>query len=403
VIAQRAPVTLTLVRRHTQPAAATIARLAASAVFAYIVALAVPGTSPPVLAPLTALLVVQVSVYQTIRSAVRRVASVVAGVLIALGLSVWMGLTWWSLGITVVLALAAGWALRVGDQLLEVPISAMLILSVGSRTAAIQRVVETLIGTAAGLAAGFILTSPRVQEAGEAVTDLGATMARLLGQMAAGIGEGLAADRARGWLAQARTLSGEIARVCDALALAEESTRLNPRGPWLTASTIALRDNLEALEHGAIIVRALARTLADAATLDSGANPVSDPDVRGALAAVLQDLAGAVRAYGNLAGTGGQAEEEPLRSELRRYLASAREWQDRLREQLAASPSARPAAWPLRGELISHLDRLIAEIEAPAQDRRRRDRARGRRYRRYSRPDRATRLLLSPAWRKRRE
>ena len=77
--------TLTLVRKRAQPTAETIVRLAVTAVFAYLMALLIPGTSRPVLAPLTALLVVKVSIYQTLRSAVRRVASVVAGVLVALG------------------------------------------------------------------------------------------------------------------------------------------------------------------------------------------------------------------------------------------------------------------------------------------------------------------------------
>jgi uncharacterized membrane protein YgaE (UPF0421/DUF939 family) len=403
VITQRAPATLTLVMYQTQPAAVTIIRLAASAVFAYLVALPVPGTSPPVLAPLTALLVVQASVYQTVRSAVRRVASVVAGVLIALGLSVWIGFTWWSLGITVALALAAGYVMRAGNELLEVPISAMLILSVGSRAVATQRIVETLIGTAAGLAAGFVLTSPRVREAGEAVTELGATMARLLDQMAAGIGGGLSADRARDWLAQARSLGNEIAKVSDALALAEESMRLNPRTPRLTVSTVALRTSLEALEHAAIIVRVLARSLSDATMLESDDNPVNDPQVRDELAAVLRELASAVRTYGSLAARAGTPEEEPLRAELRRYLASAREREVRLRELLAAGPSAGTAGWPLRGEIISHLDRLMAEIGDARYDQGRHDRRRRMRYPRYARPAVAARMLLSPARRKSRE
>src|ERR1700749_4003282 len=43
-ITQRAPETLTLVRHRAQPAATTIIRLAACAVFAYLVALPVPET-----------------------------------------------------------------------------------------------------------------------------------------------------------------------------------------------------------------------------------------------------------------------------------------------------------------------------------------------------------------------
>ena len=220
---QRAPVTLTLVRHHAQPTAVTIIRLTTCAVFAYLVALPVPESSPPVLAPLTALLVLQVSIYRTLRSAVHRVASVMIGVLIALGLSVWIGFTWWSLGITIALGLAVGYALRLSDQILEVPISAMLILSVGSRAAATSRIVETLIGTAAGLVAGFVFASPKVQPAGEAIQELGRTMAGLLEQMAAGLSGGWAGDSARAWLGQARALGGEIRKVDEAIARAETS------------------------------------------------------------------------------------------------------------------------------------------------------------------------------------
>jgi uncharacterized membrane protein YgaE (UPF0421/DUF939 family) len=140
-----------------------------------------------VLAPLTALLVAQVSIYQTVRSAVRRVASVVAGVLLALGLSASVGFTWWSLGIAIALGLAVGYALHLREEVLEVPISAMLILSVGTRSAATGRVVETFIGTAVGLVAGSVLTSPRVQPAEEAIEELCGTMAGLLDRMAAGL------------------------------------------------------------------------------------------------------------------------------------------------------------------------------------------------------------------------
>lgn len=75
-----------------QPMAAYIARLTATATFAYLLALVVPaGTARPVLAPLTALLVLQASLFQTIRSAIRKVISVTAGVIIAVTVSAFVG------------------------------------------------------------------------------------------------------------------------------------------------------------------------------------------------------------------------------------------------------------------------------------------------------------------------
>ena len=375
-VAQRTPQALTVVRHRAQPTAVTIVRLTCTAVFAYLLALVLTSTPRPVLAPLTALLVVQVSLYQTVRSAVTKVASVVAGVLLAVGLSAWVGFTWWSLGITVAMALVIGYALRLGENILEVPISAMLILSVGTSAAADSRVVETFVGTGAGLAAGFLLTSPRVQPAEEAIAELCARVAGLLGGMATGLSAGSVPDAAADWLRQARSLGAEIRRVDEALRQAEDSVRLNPRSLRLPLAAVSLRDSLETLEHETTTIRGLGRSLTDLSRL-GGDDPLQDPEVRDRLAGVLWELAAAVRSYGSLATEHDLARHQVLESELEEDLAAARQQQDRLSELLGTDPAARPVGWPLRGELISHLDRLRNELQAgkPASRPRRRVRS----------------------------
>ena len=293
------PETLTLARRHAQPRAAYIARLALTAVFAYLLALQFAGNKGPVLAPLTALLVIQVSLTHTLRSAARRVLSVVTGVLVAIGLSAVVGFTWWSLGLVIVAALAVGLILRLGDDLLEVPISAMLILSaVGSTSAASGRIVETLIGAAAGLAGGLLFAPVRLQPAEEAIDDLSARLAGLLRQTAADIADGADAGRSAERLAQARTLGGEVQRVEIALTDSEESLRLNPRARILPQAAIPLRTGLETLEHVAMTVRAITRWVAEASPpgIDS---PLRDPAIRDGLAEVLGELAASVEAIGD--------------------------------------------------------------------------------------------------------
>jgi uncharacterized membrane protein YgaE (UPF0421/DUF939 family) len=395
-ITQRAPVTLTLVRHRAQSTAVTIVRLTVTAVFAYLLALPLSNTSRPVLAPLTALLVVQVSIYQTLRTAARRVAGVVAGVMLALGLSAWVGFTWWSLGIGTALGLTVGYALHLREEVLEVPISAMLIMSVGTRSAATGRIVETFIGTAAGLVAGFVLTSPRVQPAEEAIEDLCRMMAGLLDRMAGGLAAGpVHAPTASDWLVQARALGGEIQRVDDALRQAEESTKLNPRSLRLPYSAITLRGSLETLEHEATTLRVLARSLADSTRLADDDNPLADPDVRHRLAGVLRELSAAVRTYGSLATEFDAPRHDLLESGLERHLAAAHDEQDRLSQLLGTDPAARPAGWPLRGELISHLDRLRTELEVGKPDRR----VRPRRNRTWRLPHRG-RQRLPPSWRR---
>ena len=285
-----------------------------------------------------------------------------------------------------------GYALRLREAVLEVPISAMLILSVGSKAAATSRITETLIGTAAGLIAGFVLTAPQVEPAEEAIADLARTMADLLDRMAAGLNDGSVNDSARAWLDQARALGNEIRRVDEALQQAEESTKLNPRSMRLPYSTVTLRQSLETLEHSAITLRILARSLTDTTRLAGDDNPLNDPDVRRGLADTLRELSAAVRTYGSLATELDAHGHEVLKADLERHLAAARDEQDRLSELLATAPAVRPVGWPLRGELISHLDRLRSELEAGTPDQRPRPRR--------NRSSRRARQRVPPALRK---
>src|SRR3984885_15077256 len=204
---------LTLVRRRAQPAAVYITRMTLTAVFAYLLALQLPGGSVrSVLAPLTALLVVQATLFHTIRSAVQRVIGVTTGVLAAVAVSAYVPFSWWVLGLLIAGTIALGMILRLKEETREVPISAMLFFSVDSHTAATSRITETLIGAAAGLAAGLLFAPLRVQPAKEAVGDLSRQMADLLGQMADGLAFAEAPEprRAIEWLERTRALRGEI-------------------------------------------------------------------------------------------------------------------------------------------------------------------------------------------------
>jgi uncharacterized membrane protein YgaE (UPF0421/DUF939 family) len=405
-VVRATPDTLTLARHRAQPRAVYIARLTLTAIFAYLIARQVAGSAGPILAPLTALLVVQVSLSHTLKSAAQRVVSVVSGVLLAIGLSVLVGFTWWSLGILIAVALTVGIVLRLGNDLLEVPISAMLILSsVGSTAAATDRIIETLIGAGAGMLGGLLFAPVRLQPAEEAVDDLSGQLAGLLDQMAddvdAGADGGSSAER----LSRARALGGEIQRVDEALNQAEESLRLNPRARMLSQAGIPLRTGLETLEHAAVTVRVIARWMDDASRPDLD-SPLRDPDIRGCLAEEIRELAAAVGAIGDhvragiAAAVDGGTHSEQVESELEQRLSRAAGIQDRLADMLRSGPTPGVADWSLRGELLRLLDRLRHELQeehqARARDRwpargsaRRRRPGRGPRTRRVRRYDRA--------------
>jgi hypothetical protein len=379
---------LTLARRHTQPAAVYIARLTATATFAYLLALYIPaGTDRPVLAPLTALLVLQASLFQTIRSGIKKVVSVAAGVLVAVGLSEFVGFSWWLLALLIAGALLIGNVLRLGDDLLEVPISAMLIFSAaGTHAAASGRVIDTLVGTVAGLAGGLAFAPLRMQTAREAVGDLADQLASLLDRMTDDLSDEPDPDQVGEWLEKARALRGEIERVDDTLRQAEDSTRLNPRvltrPDALPGGELALRDGLETLEKAALTLRFLARSVIDATHVSEEESLVRDPDTRAHLAAVLTMLAAAVRTYGRLTRTLPQG-SEAVESALAAELDAARHLQDKLARHLEpqAVPAGAYSEWPVRGEILSHVDRLRAGLTAdtivPRQHRSRRPRPLG--------------------------
>lgn len=360
--ARRAPDRATILRHHVQPAAIDIARLAGTATFAYLIALLLPGTSRPVLAPLTAMLVLELTIYQTLRNAVKRVASVITGVLVALAVSELVGFTWWSLAATILVALIVGYLLPLGDHLLEVPISAMLVLSVGTTSAAISgRIIDTIVGAGAGMLAGLLVAPLRLEPAERAIDDLWRELAILLERMALSVCAGTFTHAPGDWLQRSRSLSGEIRRVDNVLRKAEESIRLNPRSLWMAGPEIALRHSLETLEHSAITIRGIARALFDSARLVGEQSLLRHPEAGGRLADALLVLAAAIRDYGPLA-RGCDDPGHVLLDEVEGHLAAASAMQDRLSEILATDPAVRPVGWPQRGELISHLDRLRNEL-----------------------------------------
>ena len=136
-------------------------------------------------------------------SGVERVFSVVAGVALAVGFSALVGLTWWSLAILVAASIVVGQLLRLGPNLIEVPISAMVVLGVGYAAGAqelgLNRAVETLIGAAVGVLVNVVFPPEvRSRYAGQAVQRLTEEIAALLDEAAEGLGGGSAGPAGRG-------------------------------------------------------------------------------------------------------------------------------------------------------------------------------------------------------------
>src|SRR3954452_19111620 len=358
-------------------------RLTVPAVLAYVVAhLAFPH-GQPLTGPLTALLVVQVSLFATLTTGLKRVLAVTSGVVLAVIVSSAVDLTWWSLGTIIALAIITGQVLRLGEHLLEVPISAMLVLGVASAgSAAASRIAETLIGAGVGVAATVLFPPPvQTRTAGEAVELVAVRMAEVLKRVAAELPETRSADQTNEWLEEVRRLSRYVARADRALTEAGDSRRLNPRAVGTTDRLPMLRRDLDALEHSGVALRQLFRTVSDAVSSHTqpgadgdgrGSAPMTyEPEVRAAFAALLAEIAGALRAFGALARAEADAGAQPATAQLATALEALGEARAMLTELLLVDPGNDLTQWELHGSLLAAVGRVIGELDVAERDRRR--------------------------------
>lgn len=248
-----------------------VLKAALAAGIAWELAKLLPGKQPPVLAPLAAMLVTQVTAYESIRSAVQRTIGVVAGVLLAYGVAQLLGLHSWSVALVILVAMALGQALALGTSgSSQVPVSALLVLISGAatRSYAYSRVLETLIGAVLGAAVSLLVVPPlHLRDSGRAVRRLTEGQARLLREIAADLRIGAWPSGSAGKrLSSARALTADLARAQEAVERVEDSVRLNPRARRARPAAQLYREELDALHHVQVQVRGIARTLAEEAS-----------------------------------------------------------------------------------------------------------------------------------------
>lgn len=353
-----------LVRRTTEPVGAQTLRSTGAAVIAYAVATATLSQPAPLTAPLTALLVVQVTLYATLTTGIRRVNSVIVGVLIASGFSSLVGLSWWSLGLTIFTSLIIGRLVRVNEFVPEVAISAMLVLGVAQvADTAWERIFETLIGAGVGLLFNLLFAPPVwVQTAGASIDGLAREMGELFHDLGGDLGGRVTVGQAAERLHRARRIDHDIVAVDASLRQAEESLMLNPRVRQGLLYRVVLRTGLDTLEICAVVLRVLARTLTDLAKerVDEDLFPA---DVAAGLTELFGQLAGAIESFSVLITTPVAASAEDAEDRLAEALTTSRATRDGVADMLLAAVQEHPRKWQLHGALLAEVDRILDELD----------------------------------------
>jgi len=360
------------------------ARLTGAATLGYLLAELLLSGDRPLTAALTALLIVQVTLVGTVTDTARRIVSVFVGVVVAVLFASVFGFNVASLAVLIASSLALGQLLRLGPHLLEVPISAMLVLGVnGAQAAATDRIAETLIGTAAGVMVALAFPpTVKGRTAGAAVEDFAIALAGLLETVGQGLPRPVTAEQTEQWLEQARELSTSTDRIDLLLDRARESRRLNPRAAGRPDPGPGLRSGLATLEHCAVALRGFYRSLADRAAEQSGGRYLYDQDTREAFSVLLLELADALKRFGALVRADADADDQDLGgladpapgALLAEALESVQEPRARLADLLAVDPHQDLQLWEQHGAMLAAVGRILRELDADEHARQRQQR-----------------------------
>lgn len=210
-----------------------VAKSAIATVAAWLIASLLLPAQLPVFGAVAALLVVQPSVNQSLGKAIERSIGVIVGVLVAYGVGLVFGASSWIVLLAIVLAIFVAWALKLTPGTSnQVPISAMLVLSVGASTPnyALDRIVETIIGAAIAVVVNLLIVPPvLLGPAHESIIRLLDELAATFERLAAALSGSYTPARLEELLVTARLLRPMLEKAQTALNDAEESLALNPR------------------------------------------------------------------------------------------------------------------------------------------------------------------------------
>ncbi|MFC8198497.1 aromatic acid exporter family protein [Streptomyces sp. NPDC057298] len=297
------------------------------------------------LAPWTALFLVQSTVYRSLLSALQQVVVVMVGTLLAAGALMLTHNTMAAMALVLPLTVLLGNYARFGAQGLYAPTAALFVLVYGSSSGfdILHRLLETLLGAVIGVVVNAGVLPPVHSRRVRHLRDrLPQDCADLLHAAADGMDTPYDEERARGWYDSAVRLTDVVTELRAARRWSDESHRFNP-GRRLRRSAVAPPPADWDITWDGITerIRATMRSLSEAAALPEG------------VPAILSSL---LRAAGDvLASRDGETDGR------RRSLDAATAAHRRLTSVLADDHHE---TTPALGGLTADTHRLLADLSA---------------------------------------
>ncbi len=320
-----------------------------AAVAAWVVATRVFHLEQSFLAPWSALLVVNTTVYRTLSQGTRQVAATVVGVVIASAVGQWLGLDLVSVAVAMTVGLAVGSLSWLEGEETTVAATALVVLAAGfsgDDAMLLARLYDTAVGIGVGVGINLLVWPPLHRRSAIAAMDaIDDDIGHLLVDVADGLEAGPGEDDVRAWVQRTRDLDGQLDEAWSLVRQARESARLNPRRPardWRDpADWKAL---LTRMEQAVAESRSLARTLG----LSLAGGRTWDVRFRDDFVRVLRRSGRAIE----------EADPEPLRA--------AHEDLDDLVATLSAG-DLDPRLWPEYGGVLTNLRNVLEAMDEVAR------------------------------------
>jgi hypothetical protein len=318
-----------------------------------------PNVVHAVLAPVATLITIQVTVYATVRRGFQQVAAVLFGVIAAIVLGTYVDLTWYTLSALVIIGLVIGRALRLGTQVNQVATTGLLVYSLG-KGYGFERIYDTLIGAAVGMAANTLVAPPTfARTAAKELADLADDLAELARDVAKGLKTPWNAADTRRWLERSRALGGASHDAQGVADQAEEAVRYHPRRAAHEPEVHRVDQASICLSHVSDQLNGLLRGLNDLATGSRGIPPTTTvPDALGIL---LLDAGRALNRFGRLQIP--DRHSPKILAELKKIIDDADEHMLSAIETMLPRGADAVLLWPVHGALLDNARRTLFELD----------------------------------------
>ena len=336
------------------------AKAAVAAAAAWEVATALLNVPDPVLAPVAALVTVQVTVYQSVWRAIQYSAGIVAGMLAALAIGAGLGVNVLTMSLVVVAGLVLGRTLRLGTQVNQVAVTALLVLSFGNHYG-YTRVYDSIIGAVVGVIVNLLIAPPAfVRTAAKELADLADDLGLLTGKVAGAVRKEWTHSDAQAWLSRSRELSGEARAARKIAQQAEEAVKFHPRRNVHLSEVHRVDEAAIALDHVATQLNSLVRGLSD---MNSDFSPVPEKlrAVPEEMALLLDDTAKALSAYGRLQLP--DAASTRVYDELSDLIKRAKPHAREAAHAMHPDEDAPTLVWSVYGALLDDARRMLRELD----------------------------------------